>query len=95
MYTREVLKAKTLKDLRAICKGKCHKYRGYSKHTKKEDLINFMLAQGKKKATPKKATPKKAAPKKAAPKKAAPKKAAPKKAAPKKAAPKKAAPKRK
>jgi len=77
MYTRESLKAKTLKDLRAICKGKCHKYRGYSKHTKKADLINFMLAQDKKSPS-KKVAPKKAAPKKAAPKKAAPKKAAPK-----------------
>jgi len=81
MYTRESLKAKTLKDLRAICKGKCHKYRGYSKHTKKADLINFMLAQDKK--SPSKKVAPKVAPKKVAPKKAAPKKAAPKKAAPK------------
>lgn len=78
MLDRKTLEGKTLAELRDMARRGCHKYRGYSKHTKKSDLITFMLAQDKKSATPKRKTPaKKATPKRKTPaKKRAPKRKA-------------------
>ena len=37
------LKKKSLKDLKELCKGDRHKYKGYSKYTRKKDLLKFII----------------------------------------------------
>ena len=39
------LKTKSVKDLKEVCKNDRSKYRGYSYHTRKVDLINFIIHQ--------------------------------------------------
>ena len=39
------LKKKSVKDLREVCKNDRSKYRGYSYHTRKSDLITFIIRQ--------------------------------------------------
>jgi hypothetical protein len=40
-----VLKTKSVKDLKEVCKNDRSKYKGYSYHTRKDDLINFIIRQ--------------------------------------------------
>ena len=39
------LKTKSVKDLKEVCKNDRSKYRGYSYHTRKDDLITFIIRQ--------------------------------------------------